>query len=365
MSAAVRTRLAGKSVEFLVSIAVAITALGIGFIFIAAAGASFGEAAEAFVHGAFGTRLNFASTLSNMVPLTLVALGWIIVFRASRFHVGFQGQILIGGLLVAIVTTKLSLPIFLHLPLAVLAGAVGGALWAGVAAWLWAARGVNEILSTLLLNLVAIQIISWVLRGPLQEPDTPLPQTSPLAESARWPDLIADTSAKWDLVLIPVAVVVIGLLLARTAFGFRVRLVGNSERVARWAGVSPVRTGVNAILLSGAMAGIAGSSLLIGEDTPGATDQFDAGYGFQGIAVALLARNSAWGVIPAALLFATLRQAGGAMEATIGVSSSVVGITEAIVILLVLGATSILYVARRSRNVPTTLHRRTEQAEPA
>ena len=79
---------------------------------------------------------------------------------------------------------------------------------------------------------------------------------------------------------------VIGLLLARTAFGFRVRLVGNSERVARWAGVSPVRTGVNAILLSGAMAGIAGSSLLIGEDTPGATDQFDAGYGFQGIAVA-------------------------------------------------------------------------------
>lgn len=356
-------RLARISLEFGLSVAVAVAALAIGFIFIAASGASFGEAAEAFVEGGFGTRRNFAGTLSKMVPLVLVALGWIVVFRASRFHVGFQGQILIGGLLVAIVALEVSLPTVVHLPLAILAGVVGGVLWAGIVAWLWAARGVNEILSTLLLNLVAIQVISWVVRGPLQQPETPLPQTSPLQESSRWPDLLVDTSLKLDLLLIPFVVIAIGLLLARTVFGFRVRLVGDNSNAARFAGVSPERTGVYAILLSGALAGLAGSSLLLAGDTPGMTDGFDGGYGFQGIAVALLARNSPWGVIPAALLFATLRQAGGVMEATVGVSSAVVDVTQGIVIVLVLAATSILYFRARATEAPRAPIGRTEQAE--
>lgn len=348
MIASMRARAREAGIEFALSVAVAIVALAIGFIFIAASGASFQDAAEAFVDGAFGTRFNVGATLSKMVPLVLVALGWIVVFRAGRFHVGFQGQILIGGLLVAVVALKVPLPGFLQLPLAILAGMIGGMLYAGITAWLWAKRGVNEILSTLLLNLVAIQVISWVVRGPLQMPGSPLPQTSPFDQSARWPELLTETALKWDFVLIPIIVAGIGFLLTRTTFGFMVRLVGDSETVARHSGVSPHRVGVQAILLSGLLAGLAGSSLLLAGGTPGMTDGFDEGVGFQGIAVALLARNSPWGTIPAAFLFATLTQAGTAMEATVGVSSAVVDVTQGIVIILVLAATSLLYVLRRS-----------------
>lgn len=335
-------------IELALSVAVAMVALAIGFIFIAASGASFSEATEAFFDGAFGTRFNLGSTLSKTVSLVFVALGWIVVFRAGRFHVGFQGQILIGGLLVALVALKVSLPAIVHLPLAVLAGMIGGTLYAGITAWLWAKRGVNEILSTLLLNLIAIQVISWVVRGPLQAAGSPLPQTALLDESARWPVLLADTSLKWDFVLIPIVIAAISFLLIRTTFGFTIRLVGDNEATARHVGVSPQQVGVRAILLSGALAGLAAASLLLAGDTPVMTDGFDEGVGFQGIAVALLARNSPWGTIPAALLFAMLTQAGGAMEATVGVSSAVVQVTQGIVIILVLAATSVLYFVRQS-----------------
>jgi general nucleoside transport system permease protein len=349
MSEALRSRIAQAGVDLALSVAVAVFALAIGFIFIAASGASFEDASEAFVEGAFGTKANFANTLSKTVPLVFVALGWIVAFRAGRFHVGFPGQILIGGLLVAIVGLKVSLPTGLHVALAVLAGALGGALYAAITAYLWARRGVNEILSTLLLNLIAIQVISWVVRGPLQQPDSPLPVSERLADTASWPDLLADTTLKLDFLLIPVAVAVVAFGLARTTLGFRIRLVGTNPQAARFAGVSPRRTGVIAIVMSGALAGIAGSSLLLGAGARNLTDGFDAGYGFQGIAVALLARNSPWGVFPAALLFATLRQAGGVMEATAGVSSAVVDLTQGIVILLVLAATSLLQVVRPRR----------------
>jgi ABC-type uncharacterized transport system permease subunit len=344
-----RTRLGQAGIELTLSVAVAVFALAIGFLFIAASGASFSDATEAFVEGGFGTKANFANTLSKTVPLVFVALGWIVVFRAGRFHVGFPGQILIGGMLVAIVGLKVSLPTGLHVALAVAAGALGGAAYAAITAWLWAKRGVNEILSTLLLNLVAIQVISWVVRGPLQQSGSPLPVSEPLADTASWPDLLADTTLKLDFLLVPVAVVGVAFLLAKTTLGFRIRLVGTNPRAARFAGVSPTRTGVIAILISGALAGVAGSSLLLGAGARNLTDGFDAGYGFQGIAVALLARNSPWGVFPAALLFATLRQAGGVMEATAGVSSAVVDLTQGIVILLVLAATSLLHFARPER----------------
>jgi simple sugar transport system permease protein len=352
MSETLRPRLAQAGIDLAISVSVAVVALAIGFVFIAASGASFADASEAFVEGAFGTKANFANTLSKTVPLVFVALAWIVVFRAGRFHVGFPGQILIGGLLVAIVGLKVSLPTGLHVALAVLAGAFGGALYAGITAYLWAKRGVNEILSTLLLNLIAIQVISWVVRGPLQQPDSPLPVSERLADTASWPDLLADTTLKLDFLLIPLAVAAVAFGLTRTTLGFRIRLIGTNPQAARFAGVSPRRTGVIAILVSGALAGIAGSSLLLGAGARNLTDGFDAGYGFQGIAVALLARNSPWGVFPAALLFATLRQAGGVMEATAGVSSAVVDLTQGIVILLVLAATSLLHFARPRRGEP-------------
>lgn len=346
-----RARLLAGGFEFLLSTLVAIAALLVALIVVGASGVSPGTAATAFASGVFGNNYNLAATLTQLVPLTLVALGWILVFRAGRFHVGFPGQILVGGLFVSIVALKVSLPHAIHLPLAILAGMVGGALYAGIAAWLWAKRGVNEILSTLLLNLVAAQLLAWWVRSPFHDSTTPLPLTPPLPSSARWPALLTNTQLHWDIVLIPVAIVIVWFLLARTTFGFRVRFVGANERVARHAGISPERVGTWAILLSGALAGVAGSSLVVAGTTPAMGEDFGGNFGFTGIAVALLARNSPIGVVPAALLFASLSEGGGVMEATVGISSSLADFIQGLMIVLVLAATTLLYLARRRRRV--------------
>lgn len=333
-------------------------------MFVIASGVSPSRAGSAFIDGVFGSELNLAGTLTQMVPLTMVALGWIVVFRAGRFHVGFPGQIIFGGLFVSIVALKISLPNVIHLPLAILAGMVGGALYAAVAAWLWAKRGVNEILSTLLLNLVALQAIGWWVRKPFHDPATPLPLTPSLRDSARWPDLIENTQLHWDIFLIPFAIALIAFIFAKTTFGFGVRLVGANEHVARHAGLSPGRVGSQAIILSGALAGLAGSSLVLASQTPAMGEDFAGNFGFTGIAVALLARNSPIGVLPAALLFAALQQGAGVMEVTVGISSSLADFIQGLMIVLVLAATTILFLLRQRRHTRRSAHTAAAQEAP-
>lgn len=323
------------------SVGAVVLALALSMGLIAVTGRSPADAGAALYEGAFGGGRQVAGTLTKMIPLTLAALGWIVAFSCLRINVGLEGQILVGGVVAAAIGLQLDgLPG--SLAIAVLGGVIGGATYAGIAALLWAIRGVNEIISTLMLNLVAVQLVSWLVRGPLQEPGQPLPHTSQISDISRWPKLLSATPLHWDILLVPASILFMALLLSRTSFGFRLRLTGASEDAARYAGVSTVRAGAHALLLSGALAGLAGSSLILAGESARMTDNFSAGYGFQGIVVALLAQNSPFASLPAALLFAFLRQGGGLMEARVGVPSSLVLITQAIVIIAVAG-TSFLY----------------------
>ena len=343
-----RRRLTSAGLDLGLSGAVAIAAVGMALLIVLISGKSPVSAANVFFNGAFGT-YTWGSTLRDMIPLVLVALGWCLVFTGGRFHVGFQGQILIGGLFAAVAALNMpGIPRAGLLPISVGFGMLGGGLYAAIVAVLWARLGVNEILSTLLLNLVAIQIIAWTVRGPLQESTHTLPQTNPLPNNSFWPSFFGQAVLRWDVILIPVAVLVVGFLMRATTYGFRLRLVGDSPGAAAYAGVSPARIAVVALIASGALAGIAGSSLVLGGSTPGMTDNFDAGYGFEGIAVALLGRNSPAGVLPAALLFAALRQGGGVVEAQVGVSSAVVDVMQGLVIVLVILAAGLMAAYRRS-----------------
>jgi general nucleoside transport system permease protein len=322
-----------------VSIGAAVVALAISFAIIGLTGGPPGEAARALYDGAFGRRSQIAGTLAKMIPLTLVALGWIVAFSVRRINIGFEGQILVGGVLATVVGLKIGTPPApIHLALAVIAGIAAGAAYAGISAWLWARRSVNEIISTLLLNLVAIQLVSWLVRGPLQEPSRTFPRSGSIAAGARWPRLLSNTSLSWDLLVAAAMVFVIWFVMKRTSFGLELRLTGANEEAARHAGISTVRVTVIAFLVSGAFAGLAGSSLILAGESGSMADNFSAGFGFAGIVVALLARNSPVGVVPAALLFAALRQGGGLMEARVGISSALVLITQGLVILLVAGA---------------------------
>jgi simple sugar transport system permease protein len=253
-------------------------------------------------------------------------------------------------------------PIAVHLPLAVLAAALGGALYAAVAAVLWAWRGVNEIISTFMLNLIASLFVVYLVTGPLQEPTHQQPISPTIPGSARWPAFFGQQGVSWDLALIPVGVILVAWILRRTTIGFRLRMTGANPEAARHVGIPVARVGALAIVASGAIAGLAASSMLLSSQGGALQEDFSSNFGFDGIAVALLARNSPIGCIPAALLFAALQQGGGLAEAQVGINTSVIGMIFGIVVIL---ASAALYLAQHGWRVPSqfrriTLHKQTQ-----
>jgi simple sugar transport system permease protein len=343
-------RIRNSLISLAISLSALALALGLSMAIIELTGTNALDAVEAMWDGAFGSRAQVAGTLSKMIPLLLVALGWIVAYRANKVNIGFEGQILAGGICAATIGIQLTgLPTVVHLPLAVIAGVVGGALWVGIAVWLWAKRGVNEIISTLLLNFVAIEIVSWLVRGPLQESTKTFPRSRPIEPSAQWPELLKNTALSWDLVLALVMVFVIAFMLRRTTFGFSLRFTGANEPAARHGGIATTRVTSFALLMSGGLAGLAGSSIILGGETSSMSDNFSANFGFEGIVVALVARNNPIACIPAALLFAFLRQGGGLMEARVGVPSAIVLITQGLVIVFVAGAAFLVDRLRSER----------------
>jgi simple sugar transport system permease protein len=340
---------------------VVVSVTAVAAVLLASVGASPARVASGLYTGAFGSSVNAAVTVTAAVPLVLVALGWIITLRAGRIHIGFPGQIIIGGVVASAVALEVhGLPGVIELPAALLAGFLGGALYAGIAAYLWARRGVQEIVSTLLLNLIAAEVVAWVVRGPLVETIGGQPQSNPFPPGALWPTIpgIAYGSLSWDIVLIPVAVAATVFVLKRTTVGFRLRLVGANPIAARCAGYRPKEIGVGAIVVSGGLAGLAGACLLLAGQTTVLTDGFESGTGFNGIAVALLALNSPVGVIPSALLFAGLATGSDAVQVTLNVPSSIASILQGLVILVVLVAATVL-----SRRQTTTAGPALEFAE--
>ncbi len=203
------------------------------------------------------------------------------------------------------------------------------------------------------------------MRGPVQEPTGSFPRTAPVFDSARWPHVLRNTPLGYDLFVALAMVFVVSFVIRRTEFGFHLTLTGANETAARSVGVPTVRITVLALAISGALAGLAGSSVILAGETGTMSDNFSAGFGFAGIVVALLARNAPSGVVPAALLIAALRQGGGLMEAQVGVPSSLVLVTEGIVILLVVASSFGFQrfwtvrvdarAARRDRRVPAAL----------
>lgn len=330
----------GSAVRSLASSLVAVVlALLVSMAVIAAFGGPPVDAIRSLWTGAFGSTQQIAGTLSYLTPLALVAIGWIVVTSVRRISIGFDGQILAGGAMATYVAINLSgLPAYVHLPLAVAAAVVGGAAWAGIAAWLWAARGVNEVISTLLLNFVALRIVSWLVRGPLQEPSGGFPQSPPLIDSATWPSLVERTSLAADIFVALAIVAVTPFVLRRTGYGYRLRLTGANHEAAHHAGVNTRLVTVSALVISGALAGLAGSSLILAGQTGVMTDSFNQNLGFFGIVVALLARNSPVGVLPAALLIAALLQGGPFMQAQVGISSALMSVIQGLVVVFVAGS---------------------------
>jgi simple sugar transport system permease protein len=348
MNTTLRLRLRSGAVETATSLAVVVVSLLVGLVIVAAAGHSPSATISAFWDGAFVGAQSIDGTLETMVPLVLSGLGWIIAFRAGRINVGLEGQILAGGVAATVVGLYIHLPIALHLPLTVLAAVVGGAAYAGVAAGLWMWRHVNEIISTFMLNLIAALFVAYLVTGPLQA-NAQEATSAPLPSSAQWPAFFGQLWLSWDIMLVPIGVALVTWVLHRTTAGFRVRMTGANPEAARYMGVSVSRVGALSLVASGAMAGLAASSLLLSSQGGSLQQDFSSNFGFDGIAVALLARNSPVGCIPAGLVFAALREGGVYASTQVGIDTSLVDVTFGIVVIL---ATASLYLARHGWRIP-------------
>jgi simple sugar transport system permease protein len=332
------------------SLGVAAVALLIMLALIAVIGYSPTDTASAFLDGAFGGSHQVAGTVMVMIPLVLIGLAWILASSARQINLGLEGQVLMGGLGATLAGTNLDgLAAAPHLALTVLAGAVAGALWALLPTILYVLRDVSVLLSSFMLNFVGALLIAYLIRGPLKNPGgLGLIESSPIDLDALWPKL-GTSGLRWDVMLIPAAVIALTVVQHLTTVGFRLRLIGAAESAAQHVGIATKRVAAGALLCSGALAGIAGSSLVLDSFTGSLTESFASGYGFIGIAVALLARNSAVGCIASALLFAALQQGGSLVETRVGVPSASVQVAQGVVIVLVALAGWVLLKIARDR----------------
>jgi general nucleoside transport system permease protein len=302
---------------------------------LAATGFDVARALSALMSGAFGSWYAFGSgTLVRATPLLLTGLAVAIAFRAGVFNIGVEGQFLLGA--AAATAMALLLPTLspiLVIPAVLVAGSIAGAIWASIAAILRARFHVLEVISTILLNFVAANLLSYLVRGPMQEPTHVYPQTPTIPKSAQLPHLGPVTRLHVGFVIAILACIASWWLIRYTAGGFRLRVVGANPHAARSAGLIDVeRVTTRAFLASGALAGLAGAIEVCGV-TYALYENISPGYGFTAIAVALLARLDAAAVILTGIAFGALEVGSSAMQRDAGVPSVVVSVVEAGVIL--------------------------------
>lgn len=297
-----------------------------------------------------GFQLNLM--LINMTPLVLAGLAVALPFRAGLFNIGAGGQYLAGIVGATIVGVSFaSLPAFILLPLTLIAGILFGAVWAGIAGVLKALTGANEVVTTIMLNSIALLFVHYIVGaepgfpGPLKIPGQQIAESKPIAAGAQLPRLLPQTgdilglpaslyTVNAGLILALLAAVLYWFLVKRTTLGYQIGVVGQSQRAARYAGISTRRTIIVTMLIAGAFAGLAGAIQISGLAHQLIGNNYDVDTtGVDGIAIALLGQYSAIGVVLAALLFGGLYAAGSIMQSDAGISSNIVAVLQGLILL--------------------------------
>jgi simple sugar transport system permease protein len=312
-----------------------------------AIGDSVGGAYSAFFQGAVYnfSRPDFLSgirplteTLTFATPLIAAGLGVALAFRVGMFNIGGRGQMLVAAAAAGFVGFGVDLPWGVHMVAALLAGVAAGAAWAGIAGLLKARTGAHEVIVTIMLNYVALYLVTWMLRTPglLQAPGSSNPKTPPTADTAVFPDILGPGyNLHFGFVLALACVALVWWILERSALGFRFRAVGENPNAAVVAGINVKGMYVYAMLISGALVGLAGVSQVLGTVTTGFSSGIDAGIGFDAITVALLGRSTPIGVLVAGILFGAFKAGGFAMQAAEGVPIDIVLVVQSLIVLFI------------------------------
>jgi ABC-type uncharacterized transport system permease subunit len=290
----------------------------------------------ALFDGALGNQSEFAETLLQTTALLFPALGIALSFRAGLFNIGAEGQIILGGMVAGILGVALPLPAIILIPVVLLAGACAGGLWGGLAGFLKARFGANEVISTLMLNTIAGLLATYLVGGPFKQPGAGAAETPQLPPAAWLPVIIPDTRLTISFLIAILLAIALWYVFGRTVFGYELRAAGDAPEAARRAGIDLGRTAFTAMALSGAIAGLGGATIVMG-----VLHRFNSGlspgYGFIAIAVALVGNLEPLFIIIAAFGFGILQSGAIAMQAEANVPRDVVTLVEGLVIIALAG----------------------------
>ncbi|GAA4133957.1 ABC transporter permease [Aminobacter aganoensis] len=299
------------------------------------------------LEGAFGSWFAFAQVLTRTVPLLIIAVGLIAVFRANIWNIGAEGQFLIGALAGGFVAIEFPVESgWLSIPCAMLAGFAAGGCWGAIVGWLRAKWEVHEVITSLLLNFIAALVFSYLIRGPLRDPMGFLPQSKDVPAFSQLP-FIPGLGTNIGLLVALALVALFAYLLSATPYGMKIRMIGSSASVARAVGVDPSRMTIELMVISGGLAGLAGVIQVLGVQYA-LLEGLSPGFGFTAIMVALLGRLHPVGALAAAVVLSAITVGGNAMQITHGIPASAVATLSALLVLFLLVSD---HLAKRARGV--------------
>lgn len=311
-----------------------LSASAVGALLVSASGHSPVDAFLTIWHGAVGNTYSFSETLLKTTPLIFTGLSVALAFRAGIWNIGADGQFIFGALIgtaLGVKTIHAAVPLLLIM---ILGAFVAGAFWGTIAGWLRERRGVSEVITTIMLNVIALQILGYAVHGPLQEAAQTYPQSDRLVEAARLSQLWPGTRLHSGVIIAVLLAGLSWLVLFRLPFGFRLRVIGENPKAARFAGINVSWHIVAAIALSGGLAALGGAVEVAGV-THRLYENISPGYGYTGIAVAMLGRLHPIGVLPAAFLFGALESGARALQRDLGISPVLAEVIQGMVILFV------------------------------
>ncbi len=317
-----------------VPLAAVLLAALIGAIILIISGANPLQAYAALLQGAFGNSNALGRTLEKATPLIFSGLAVAFGFKAGLFNIGAQGQLLFGAITAAAIGFGIDgLPAVIHIPLALLGGGLAGALYGAIPGALKTFTGAHEVITTIMLNYIAINITDYLADGPWKDtsPGNIVARTPPIFDSARIPAL---GGISFGFIIAILFAVLTWWLLWKTTIGFEIRTVGQNPHAAQYAGVKVARTVILTMVLSGLLAGIGGAvetQAVVGRYQPG----FNAGLGFDGITIAMLGKIHPFGVIPAAILVGAMKAGASNMQFTAGVAKEITDVIQALILFFI------------------------------
>lgn len=316
------------------TILMVVIALALGAVLIVLSGNAPGEAYSTLISGAFGSEQKITELFVKAIPILIMALGVSIAFRAGLWNIGAEGQFIMGAVSSVAVALYVPLPMPIRFILSFVVAIVAGALWSGIAGWLKIKFNANEVITTLMLNYIASYFLMYLINGPMQDPNSDLPQSDIISENLRLTRLFGNYRLHTGIFIL-IVVIVFMIIFWKTSLGYQINLIGQGEKVSTYAGVNVKSITMKTMLLSGGMIALAGWIEIFGIQYR-LLDGMAADYGNIATIIALLGSLSVYGIIAAAAFFAILLCGGASMQRMTEVPYSVVDVMQGLIIIFVI-----------------------------